>query len=80
MESPFLEVFERHVDMALRDVVWWWTCSIRWIVGRDHKGLFQPKRFYFVENNARFIRNSFAIVSSGYSSTVTFDLQLNTRS
>jgi len=25
VESPCLEVFKRHVDVALRDVVWWWT-------------------------------------------------------
>lgn len=25
MESPLLEVFKRHVDMALRDMAVWWT-------------------------------------------------------
>lgn len=25
MDSPSLEVFKRHVDMAVRDLVYWWT-------------------------------------------------------
>ena len=25
VESPFLEVFKRHVDMGHRDMVYWWT-------------------------------------------------------
>lgn len=28
MESPSLKVFKRCVDMVLRDVVHWWTCSV----------------------------------------------------
>lgn len=29
MESQFLDVFKRYVDMAPRDMVYWWTCSAR---------------------------------------------------
>lgn len=25
VESPFLELLERHADVVLRDRVWWWT-------------------------------------------------------
>jgi len=27
VESPFPVVFKRRVDVALRDMVWWWTCQ-----------------------------------------------------
>ena len=32
VESPSLEVFERRVDVALRDTVWWWTWQC-WVNG-----------------------------------------------
>ena len=43
VESPFLELFEKHLDVVLRDVFYWGTIGGRWTVGLDdHRGLFQP--------------------------------------
>lgn len=46
VELPSLEVFKRHVDMALRDMIQQYTSSVSWMVGFDVLGLFQPKPFY----------------------------------
>lgn len=47
VKSPSLEVFKRYVDVALRDMVDQWICSVRRIVGLDDlRGLFKPKQFY----------------------------------
>jgi len=32
VESPSLEVFKRRVDVALRDMVYWWTWQC-WVYG-----------------------------------------------
>ena len=43
VESPSLEVFKSRVDIALRDMVWLGTVSVRLMVGLDDlQGLFQP--------------------------------------
>jgi len=43
VESPFLELFEKHLDVVLRDIFYWGTIGGRWTVGLDdHRGLFQP--------------------------------------
>jgi len=42
VESPSLEVFKKHVDMTLQDVVYRHG-GLGWIVGLDDlRGLFQP--------------------------------------
>jgi len=41
VESPSLEVFKNHGDVALKDVVWWaWWCLTAGL--SDLTGLFQP--------------------------------------
>lgn len=47
IESPSLEVFQRHVVVSLRDVILWsaWQCWVNsWT--DDLRGFFQPKQFY----------------------------------
>jgi len=38
MESPSLEVFKKHLDAILRDMVWWGNIGSRWTV--DLRGFF----------------------------------------
>lgn len=35
VESLSQGVFKRRVDVAPRDVVWRWTCRVKWLVGPD---------------------------------------------
>ena len=42
VESPTLEVFKKHLDVVLRDVVWWGSNGDGWMIGLDDlRGLFQ---------------------------------------
>ena len=42
-ESPSLEVFKKHLDVVLRDMVYWGNIAGRRTVGLDDLGgLFQP--------------------------------------
>lgn len=44
VEPPPLEMLRRYVDLAFRDMIQRWTCSVRWMVGLvNFKGLFQHK-------------------------------------
>lgn len=44
VEPPSLEMLRRYVDLAFRDMIQRWTCSVRWMVGLvNFKGLFQHK-------------------------------------
>lgn len=46
VESLSLEIFRRHVGMALRDIIYGGLGSIRLMIGHnDLKGLFQHKYF-----------------------------------
>jgi len=43
VESPFLEMFKKHLDVVLKDTVEWGNISGRWAVGLDDlESLFQP--------------------------------------
>lgn len=45
VDFPSLQV--RDVDEVLRDMVYWWTCSVTCMVGLDDlEGSFQTKWFY----------------------------------
>jgi len=35
VESPSSEVFKKHLDIVLRDIVWWRNIGGRWTVGLD---------------------------------------------
>ena len=46
-ESPSLEVFKKHLDVVLRDMVQWGNIDGRQVIELDDfGGLFQPWRFY----------------------------------
>lgn len=46
VELPSLEVFKRHVVMALKDMIQQYTSDVSWMVGLDVLGLSQTKPFY----------------------------------
>lgn len=54
VESLSLEIFRRHVGMALRDIIYGGLGSIRLMIGHnDLKGLFQQKYFFDSTINQR---------------------------
>ena len=47
VESPSLEVFKKHLDVILKEVVLWENIGGRWTIGLDDLGgLLQPCLFY----------------------------------
>ena len=38
VESLSLEMFKKHLDVVLRDMVWWGNIGGRWTVGLDELG------------------------------------------
>lgn len=62
--------FKKHVDVALRDIVYWWNWH--WL---DLKSIFQPKLFYLVNNKEHWEGRSIFLAFPGRNTCCSIEVR-----